>query len=132
MAIEVLSGMGLKRFKNGIRNLFIRYSFMRCERTSLTNTVISAYKMRKSVGKIFLLTPNIKFRLFYSLVFSSLSPEMMLRAVFKLGHSVNIMRMVLNSKHSLLEVGQCVQRIVTCTQETKLLVSITCVRDSIY
>lgn len=64
---------------------------MRCERTSLTNTVISAYKMRKSVGKIFsIVHKNIKFRLFYSLDFLSLSPETMLRAVFKLDQIIYI------------------------------------------
>lgn len=64
---------------------------MRCERASSTNAVISAYKMRKSVGKnISTHTRNIKFRLFYSL-FLHLSPEMMLRAVFKLGHSVYVL-----------------------------------------
>lgn len=131
MAIEVLSGMGLKRFKNGIRNLFIRYSFMRCEHTSLTNTVISAYKMRKSVGKIFLLTPNIKFRLFYSLVFFSLSWNGV-ACCFQTRPQRKYHADGIKFKAFFVGGRSMCSEIVTCTQETKLLVSITCVRDSIY
>lgn len=91
---------------------------MRCERTSSTNTVISAYKMRKSVGKIFLLTHEILnfdyFIHYFCLDFCSLylCSEMMLRAVFKFGQGILsfAIHKVLNSKHSLLEVGQCVHR----------------------
>lgn len=53
---------------------------------SFTNAVISAYKMRKSVGKTFYSHEILNFDLFYSFIFGS---GMMLRAVFMLGRCIS-------------------------------------------
>lgn len=115
MAIEVMSGMGLKRFKNWIQIYLFRIHLCGVNARAPQIPWLVLIKCEKVWEKsVYTHTRNIKFRLFYSLVFLSLlkwccvlfsnSAAAALRISFAI-------HMVLNSKHSLLEVGRCIQRI---------------------